>query len=531
LIIMPVSEITPAAVKLDKLVHRIEEGDIKIPAFQRGFVWTQQQVIQLLDSVYRDYPIGSVLLWNSHERLKSSRQVCGFQLPDRDESYPVNYVLDGQQRLSTIFAVFCGNNIERASDLSYEIDMAVFDVWFDLDDDKFAGSDDLNPNKKYLKLRGLFDVSAFVESLKGLDNVQSEKAKRVYSKFNNYEIPVVTITKRDKTEVGIVFERINSTGTSLTTIDLMVAWSWSEDFHLREQIDLLLEKLDEKNFGDIPEKIILQSLAGALSESTTTKAILELNPDSVRENFQKLFNAFEKTIDFLSTNLYVCNRDFLPHLQQLVPLSYFFFFENRASAEQIKLLKSWFWRTSFSRRYAAQTDEKMDVDLKFIKELRQGRGRIDHYNYSITQDLLLNQRFIKSSPLVRAVLLLLAQSKPKDLTNGGEVDLNKALSKYNSKEYHHIFPKNFLKNRGITADRINQLCNFSILPASSNKLISDRAPSDYFYTLTPKAHLSEILDSNLITLNQEILKKDNYEEFLKSRAQLILQHLDRLIVA
>jgi len=104
---MAISEITPSAVKIDKLMARLGDGDIKIPAFQRRFVWKQDQVIQLLDSIFHNYPIGSILLWNSDQKVTATRNVCGFAIPDRPQSYPVNYVLDGQQRLSTIYAVFC----------------------------------------------------------------------------------------------------------------------------------------------------------------------------------------------------------------------------------------------------------------------------------------------------------------------------------------------------------------------------------------------------------------------------------------
>jgi uncharacterized protein with ParB-like and HNH nuclease domain len=96
-------EISPAALKIDRLVNRVRDGDIKIPAFQRGFVWDQEQIIELLDSIYKNYPIGSILLWNSTERLKASRNIGGLVLPDREPEYPVNYVLDGQQRLSSIY--------------------------------------------------------------------------------------------------------------------------------------------------------------------------------------------------------------------------------------------------------------------------------------------------------------------------------------------------------------------------------------------------------------------------------------------
>ena len=62
---MPLSEVIPSSIKIDKLLNRISEGDIKIPAFQRGFIWNQEQVFDLIDSIYNDYPIGSILLWNS----------------------------------------------------------------------------------------------------------------------------------------------------------------------------------------------------------------------------------------------------------------------------------------------------------------------------------------------------------------------------------------------------------------------------------------------------------------------------------
>ena len=87
---MPTGEIQPSALKIDRLVSRISDGDIKIPAFQRGFVWNQEQIIDLLDSLYHNYPIGSILLWSSNERLKSSRNIGGLKLPDREPEYSVN---------------------------------------------------------------------------------------------------------------------------------------------------------------------------------------------------------------------------------------------------------------------------------------------------------------------------------------------------------------------------------------------------------------------------------------------------------
>jgi uncharacterized protein with ParB-like and HNH nuclease domain len=449
---MAISEITPSAVKIDKLISRVAEGDIKIPAFQRHFVWQQKQVIELLDSIYRDYPIGSILLWNSHEKLNATRNICGFCIPDRAESYPINYVLDGQQRLSAIYAVFCKDR-KQSTDAGQPADLEAFDLYFDLDKPSFRAKEDLVAGNLLFPLKSLFDMTAFVTVLKDLPNEYHDKVQDLHRKFNNYEVPIVTITNRSKTEVGIIFERINSTGTKLTTLDLMVAWTWSEDFHLQEKINELLEVLEAKGFGELPEKTILQCLSAIIQKSTSTKDILALDPKVVHDQFHRLISSMEKSIDFLATQL-KATYDFLPHVQQLIPLTFFFSRVNSASSDQTKWLKQWFWKTSFSRRYSAQTDEKMDADIVFFEQLLAGNvDGIGRYSYTVTADQLIKQQFTKSSPIVRAFLLLLAQNHPIDLVNGTLVDLGKALSEYNSKEYHHIFPRAHLKKRDFLTKR------------------------------------------------------------------------------
>jgi len=527
---MPTTEIVPSAIKIDKLIHRIEEGDIKIPAFQRGFVWNQAQVIDLLDSIYKDYPIGSVLLWNSLERLKSSRNVGGFLLSDREPDYPVNYVLDGQQRLSTIYAVFCTDRTQ-ASDDHYDVDSSIFDICFDLDDQSFVPATELNADHKNISMNALLDLDAFFVAVEALSSDYRKQAQKLHSRFINYEVPIVTTYKRRKDEVGIIFERINNTGTKLTTLDLMVAWTWSEDFHLREEIDDLLENLEIKGFGDIPDKILLQALSAVIQENAKSKAILNLSAKQVRRDFPKLVDGLEKAIDFLSTELNVISRDFLPHAHQIVPLAFFFSQINTPSSQQCKVLKHWFWKTSFSRRYSAQTDDKLNADIAFFKDVANGdHSGIDDYTYTADGTLLVQQKFSKRHPFVRAFLLLLAQNNPLNLVNGSKIDLGEALSKYNRKEYHHIFPRAFLKKRELEIERINSLCNFCFLPADSNKIISRKEPQDYIFNVVPKDRYGEILTSNLMPLRKEIYQKNDYDKFLLQRAQLIIQFLDNQLV-
>ncbi len=525
------SEITATPRRIDRIISRIEEGDIKIPAFQRGFVWNQEQVLALLDSIYRDYPIGSILLWQTIERLKSTRNIGGFLIPEREAAYPVNYVLDGQQRLATIYATFCQNRDRDPQNAKYDIDPGIFEIYFDLDDDTFMPDGDLVNGHANLKMTSLLDVHKFFNDVNKLNEKYRQKARDLQSKFQNCEIPVTTTTKRNKEEVGIIFERINNTGTKLTTLDLMIAWTWSDDFHLREELNDILETLDLKGFGETPEKIILQCLAGIIERTTKTKDIIELKPDIVRSKMGDLKSSLEKSIDFLSTELNVKSRDFLPHSHQIVPLTFFFSRVTTPDQEQSKTLKQWFWKTSFSKRYSGSTDTKMNDDIAFFEKVVSGDySDIEKYSYSVDTSILMNQRFSQSSPFTRAFLLLLAQKDPLNLVNGNRIDLGTALSEYNSKEYHHIFPRAFLKNKGVETEKINSLCNFSFLPADANKTISGKSPSDYIFNVTPSSAYSKILDSNLMPPRKEIYRKDRYDTFLQERATLILQYLDSIIV-
>ncbi len=528
---MGLSEITPSSPKIDRIISRIEEGDIKIPAFQRGFVWNQEQVIDLLDSIYRDYPIGSILLWNSNERLRSTRNVAGYLIPDREPQYLVNYVLDGQQRVSTIYAIFGKNKTKDPDNIKYKINTEIFDIYFYLDEKEFLPKDSLNENHKNLKLSMLLNAGEFIKEIEEYSPEHRNIAVELASKFQNYEVPIITTYKRKKEEVGIIFERINSTGTKLTTLDLMIAWTWSEDFHLKEKMDEILDILDWKGFGETPDKIILQCLSGIVQQTTKTRDILSMSPDVVKSNFERLKESLEKTIDFLSTELKMLSRDFLPHSHQIVPLTFFFSKINTSSAQQSKTLKQWFWKTSFSRRYAGSTDLHMDEDIIFFNNvISNDFSGVDKYSYSIDEKNLIDQRFSKSSPYTRAFLLLMAQKSPSNLVNGNKIDIGIALSKYNLKEYHHIFPRVFLKNKGIDPDEINSLCNFCFLPSDSNKKISNKTPSDYIFTVLPEKHYSEILESNLMPIKKEIYQKDDYGEFLKQRAKKILDYLDSQLV-
>lgn len=527
---MKAAELTPSAQKIDKIIKRIDEGDIKIPAFQRGYVWKQDQIIDLLESVVSEYPIGSILLWKTDEHLKSTRNIAGYNIPKRDESYPVNYALDGQQRMASLYGVF-SQKVEQESDpANYNPTPNIFEIFYDLKEKHFICKNDVVDRSSCILLRNLLDVTTLIPELEIIKPIYRKEAQELQSRFINYEIPVVTIENRSREDVGIIFERINSTGTKLSALDLMTAWTWTDNFHLLDACNTLLKKLKKKGYGEIKQKTLLQIISALIQNSTVTKNILSVDSEQVRKQWDSIVKSCEKAIDFLVTDLKCTHLDFLPYTQQLIPITKFFQTIKSPDANQLTALRKYFWKTSFSNRYSTgQTTYKMDADIRCINNLAKGDLTVfDEYTYTITESELLKTKFLKSNPNTRAFLVLMAQSAPKDLLKNQTIDLDKSLAQFNRKEYHHVFPQAFLKQTGKNADQIGTLLNFCFLSSDSNKKIAAKQPSDYFFNEIKQKAYKEILESNLLPSSRSCYKSNNYEDFLEKRASVVMDLLDNL---
>jgi len=526
---MKAPELTPTAEKIDRLIKRIDSGDVRIPAFQRAYVWKQNQILELLDSIVTNFPIGSVLLWYTSDRLKHTRNIAGYLIPDTKIEYPVNYVLDGQQRISSIYAVFSDRAEQDVQTEQYNPNLNIFEIYYDFENRKFLPLSEVdNTSESIISLKNLIDTTKLIPALSKLNSKYHTEASELCSKFLNYEIPVVTIKYRTKEEVGIIFERINNTGTKLSTVDLMTAWTWTDDFHLLESTNVLTTELEEKGFGTIPYNIILQAISGVIQDDTTTQSVLKLTGESVRDNWNVFCTSIKKAIDFLSTDLSCINSDFLPFIQQLVAITKFYSITGTIEAEQLKALKQWFWRTSFSNRYSTgMTTSKMNADIETIIKIRNNDfSDIVNYSYNVTKSELIVTQFSKGNSLSRAFLLLMAQKAPLDLMKGTKVDLDISLAEFNRKEYHHVFPRAFLTRQGLSSNKINSLINFCFLPSDSNKKISKKEPKDYFFNLIPQADFKNILESNILPIDKTIYQGNDYLTFQEKRAEKIITIID-----
>jgi len=199
----------PDDLTIRKILEDVGRGTIRIPAFQRGFVWDSEMVAYFMDSLYKGYPFGSLLFWRTKAQLRTERQLGPFILPDRDPEYPIDYVLDGQQRITSVFGVF-------QTDLKAEHDQEWISVFFDFQADPTAQQSQFMvlqstevDKERHFPLGVLFDVVGYRNATSGFAGDLLERIDDLQARFQEVRIPVQTFSTEDRATVAIVFERVN----------------------------------------------------------------------------------------------------------------------------------------------------------------------------------------------------------------------------------------------------------------------------------------------------------------------------------
>lgn len=522
---MPISNPKAEGERIKKLMERVEDGDIKIPKFQRNFVWKRKSIINLLDSLYKGYPIGSLLFWRTATQIKGERNIGGYELPNTKDTYPTNYVLDGQQRITTIYSVFTNRKNHPGMN-------EIFDINFDLESKQFVPTK--NASAESIPLHALFDNKEFRNITKEFNDEMADIASELQEIFMNYEVPLVTVFNGDIEEVSIIFERINSTAKTLTIFDLMVAATWSENFDLRDEIKSLQEELNDKNYGKLDEITLLKCICVVITGNQNRKSIFNLRDktDDMKASLYKVKSGLFRAIDFLSTELSVTSDSFLPYDFQIVLLTYFFAKVSIPTPQMQTIIKKWFWRSAFTERYQGANETLLEKDIADCKKLINGEvDNIFEIEFNHTVSKIMKTLFKKGTAFSNSIISLLANQKPRNLVTGTKIDISNALSNYNRKEFHHIFPLAYLKNK-TTINSPNSVCNIAILSSNENKIIGSKPPSNYFQKIKMSlgTKYDDVLESNLIPMGDYSgIKEDDYDFFLESRAEIILDEINKLI--
>lgn len=519
----------PVPEKIIDLAARVADGQIRLPKFQREFVWSRQQVLDLLDSIARNYPIGSFLLWNSDSvGLASDQNIAGLEVDPVEEGEEIAYLLDGRQRLSTI----CGalHWLPQGDPNSY------WNLVYDLGQERFIHRRDLNdPPEHQLPLRVLPEAPEFVERIAGLPQPLRDRAKELYARFDKYEVSVVTLQGTSLSEIGRIFERVNTRGTPLTTVEIVRAATWTSDFDLLDEMDRLREVLAGRHYGRIDPKLLLRAISAAAEQGFTTEGVERLAqvplPD-LRKAIEQTEAAARRAVDFLTTEIGTPTAEALPYLNQLAVVIEIFRQVPRPTSAQHLEIRGWFWRTMLSGYFDGWNTQQMAADIDAIQAFARGARRVEVAAAPLSTRLWTAVPYRRGTARTKALALMLAAAGPRDLRTGNRIGTGTSLAMVNEMQFHHFFPTKWLMTQGTSFEDANVLANIVLLTAISNQAVADQSPSAYLtdeMAFCSEEEMARRLETSLISPRAfEAAMNNDYQAFMAARAEMLLAWAETL---
>lgn len=527
--------------KLQNLLPEVENGQIKIPQFQRDFVWDVTKAAELVDSVIRGFPIGSLIYWRTADRLREVRDLGRLNFPTAKEGEKVSYVLDGQQRLTSLLAAL-GGQVVTLRDGSRRDFSSILVHLNRTDEDAPIVRTDYPEEEESICL-----PLAQLWSRQGdeFDDCKGEirQSRDMFSdRLRTYDIPKVTLYDAELSEATEVFSRINTGGQELSVFEIMVAKTYdpSKEFDLVEKFEEISSELRESGFETIDKTTTLQLVTLLLKDDCKKRTILNLGRDEFIGTWDRAMEALRCAVDYVKDSLRIPVSRLLPYTSLLVPLSIFFDGTKLkpASNQQSKLLANFFWRAGWSERYSSTVDSRLAQDKRAMGQILEGNAPSLDWAHPITADSLIDAPFSAAGAFSKTIMALFASLQPLKYDSGDLVNLqNDHMRRANSVNFHHVFPKAYLKEEGYDDWEANRIVNVSLVDDFLNKrVIRARQPSDYMeefwqddFEDIMRTHLIDVQWSEDDDEDSAPIWSDDFERFIEDRAEATIGALNQKV--
>ncbi len=528
----------PQSLPFPQVMANIEAGILKIPQFQRDFVWSKAASARLLDSIVKGYPIGTFILWNTAERLRVVRNLGGIELPDTPDGQFTNQVLDGQQRLTSLFAAVRGVQIDRGGSTEDFSEIGV-DLEADPDTDQpvvLPGRPEGAPATSFIKINDL--VEGRLSLLRDYPEEKHDLLQRYRDRITGYNFSVVSVQGAPIEVATEIFTRLNVEGKRLSTFEIMVAKTFdpAADFDLAEKYATLLETLAAVDYGTLPSAVVLQTVGALQNRAIKAKDILALDRQGFIATWPKAVDAIERAVDYFGSYFRVPVSKLLPYPHLLVPFAYFFSKHPDPPLDRKKeLLQDFFWRVTLTSWYSRSVEGRVEADLKRIDAILEGKQ--PEYEVGVNASPSAIEEFggfRAGRAWVKGILCLLAYEQPRSFATGALVRIdNDWLKQANSKNYHHFFPRGWAKKTEWRDDwRINHVANITIVDDFLNKRsIRAKAPSEYMAEYRDgNADLETAMRTHFIDIHQDGIFTDDWPTFFANRCQRISEALRQRLI-
>lgn len=354
------------------IIEERQRGELALPEIQRGFVWKQTQIRDLIESMYKEYPCGLILLWKPPSDmlrgLKLRESVISPEIGTKDK-IPTFLVLDGQQRITSIIKVLDGS----------------IDVYFNVEDEKFEiRSPKIRGNPLWISIPKLFKDGAtkvWRELKKNVPDQGEDKYDEYLDrlarveKTKEYRIPVEILHTDDYEEITEAFIRINSKGTKLREAELALAQlALKLPGMVSEDFEKALDEYEENNF-EFEARFLMRCFVAISTGQSKFKFLNKLwsrNEEDLTNYWEKTKSGLDYAVSFLRTNLGIESSDWIPSINALVPLVAFFARKTHLSGDEEKLVLFWYFSANMWGRYSGSVESKLDQDLDALLDKNTG---------------------------------------------------------------------------------------------------------------------------------------------------------------
>ncbi|MCZ0940259.1 MAG: DUF262 domain-containing protein [Caldilineaceae bacterium] len=515
--------------EITQILAQIDNGQMALPEFQRGYVWNREQVRGLFDSLYRRHPVGGLLVWSTESKSAAARG-DGHLAPGI-----VKLLLDGQQRMTTLYGVLRGRppsffdgNAQTFSNLMFNLESEEFAFYqsIKMRDDPYW------IDVSELMQKGADGIGAFVEN----NSLPQDKLGMCVSHLSRLlgiatiDLHIEDVMGEDKSLdiVVDIFNRVNSAGTKLSKGDLALAKICAEWPQARETMKKLLSEWADQGYN-FDLDWLLRSVNTVLTGEARFSFLHEKSAEEIQDALRRAKNGIDTVLNMIDGHLGLDhNRVLFGRFAIPVMVRYLDQRQGPPSAEERDKLLFWYIQAGMWGRFSGSTESYIDQDLaalesgaasldKLLDQLRLWHGGLrtepDHFT-----GWSLGARFYP------VLYMLTRMGGAQDLGTGLPLKSG-MLGKMNRLEVHHIFPKSRLYEKDYTRSEVNALANFCFLTKDTNLQISNRYPEEYLPEV--ESNNPGVLASQWVPTDPELWKIENYLDFLAERRQLLATETNR----
>lgn len=499
------------AFKIEDLMREISEGRLRIPSFQRRLAWDRSDARKLVDSLYRGYPVGTLLFWETSTPAHKWRWgTLEVQANERTDAW---MVVDGQQRLVSLARVL----------LTADTPIEDFALYFDLDSSQFvfppsqgALDDDAS---RWLPLNRVLDSGKLIEWLleKQPSKERQERAVQLGKRIREYDIPAYIVRSDSEGTLREIFGRLNSMGKRLEASEVFDALNGARSGQRPSTLAQMAQDLMQStSFGRIDDDILyrlLRVLHGADVIQSGRSDPLRLEGDLAAVLYAQTEQAARHAIGFITQDVGIPHYLLMPYKQPLVTLGKFFHFHPQPKPRSRELLARWVWRGALNGAHRGDSvstrtalDQVVEGDEEgSVQRMLAMVGRIE----PLVPQVIDRFHFRYAASKLQALALLALA--PRDMQTGEPLDIASLL---NFREADAVlpFPAILKSKTDVTALQLT----------GANRLVHPDRPR--LRKLLEGADAVVLQSHGISTDVRLALLADDLSGFLRQRADFLQSH-------